>query len=77
MTKNILKNQKGFALIVSLVMIISVVLIMALGLVFLAIDSSSKTRDKLKSVQSYYAAEAGIEDSLYRIKTGKQIMPPF
>jgi len=65
-------KEKGAALLLSIVLILSVSLIISLGLSSLTFHSLISARNKIKSIQSYYAAEAGIEDSLLRIKNEMQ-----
>ena len=64
------KQQKGAALLMSIILILSVALIIGLGLSFLSFNSLANIQHRIKSTQSYYAAEAGLEDSLLRLKTG-------
>jgi len=64
------KQQKGAALLLSIILILSVSLIIGLGLSFLSFNSLANVQHRIKSAQSYYAAEAGLEDSLLRLKNG-------
>jgi len=64
------KQQKGAALLLSIILILSVALIIGLGLSFLSFNSLVNAQHRIKSTQSYYAAEAGLEDSLLRLKNG-------
>ncbi|MBU1255256.1 hypothetical protein KKH35_00095 [Patescibacteria group bacterium] len=74
MTKIIKNNQeKGFTLILSTTLILTISLIIISGLTSLTINSIINTRNKIKSTQSYYAAEAGIEDSLLRLKNSEMM----
>lgn len=66
-------QEKGAALLLSIILIMLVSLIVGSGLSSLALNSLVNSRNKIKSIQSYYAAEAGIEDSLLRIKNGMQL----
>ena len=76
MIKIINNQEKGAALLLSIILILSVSLIISLGLSSLGFHSLISTRNKIKSIQSYYAAEAGIEDSLLRIKNEMQFSSP-
>lgn len=67
-------TQKGFALLLVIIMILSISLTIALGLGFLALSSFNTAQAKIKSVQSYYAAEAGIEDAILRLNNGMEIL---
>lgn len=66
------KQEQGAALLLSVILIMSISLIICLGLVFLTFNSLISTRNKIKSVESYYAAEAGLEDSFLRLENGLQ-----
>lgn len=69
-------QEKGAALLLSTILILSVSLIISLGLSSLTFHSLISARNKIKSIQSYYAAEAGIEDSLLRIKDEMRLSSP-
>jgi len=64
--------MKGASLIFSIILILSIGLVIGLGLSSLSFYSLINTRQKIKSAQSYYSAEAGIEDSLVRLKKNLQ-----
>lgn len=66
------KQEQGAALLLSVLLIMSISLIICLGLVFLTFNSLISTRNKIKSVESYYTAEAGLEDSFLRLKNNLQ-----
>lgn len=68
--------EKGGALLLSIMLILSIGLVVGSGLSFSAFNSLVSSRDKIKSIESYYAAEAGIEDNLLRLKEGMQISSP-
>jgi len=73
MIKKIKNNQqKGFTLLIGLIIILSISLIIGLGLSSLIFSSLISLQNKTRSTQSYYAAEAGLEDSLLRLKRGMQ-----
>ena len=76
MIKIINNQEKGAALLLSIILILSVSLIISLGLSSLTFHSLISARNKIKSIQSYYTAEAGIEDSLWRIKNEMQFSSP-
>jgi len=76
MIKIINNQQKGAALLLSIILILSVSLIIALGLSSLAFNSLISSQNKIKSIKSYYTAEAGIEDSLLRVKNEMQFSSP-
>ncbi len=69
-TKN-KNNKKGFAVLVSILIVTAVSSIFVASFLFNSIKTSEIVNNEIKSVQSYYAAEAGIEDSIYRIRNNK------
>ncbi len=69
-------QEKGAALLLSIILILSVSLIIGLGLSSLGSNSLVIARNKILSTKSYYIAEAGIEDSLLRIKNEMQFSSP-
>ena len=69
---NNIRNQKGFALLLSTIIILGGSLILAGGFLVLASTEIKISQTKLKSLQSYYASEAGLEDAIYRVKNAMQ-----
>jgi len=77
MIKTIKNNQeRGAALLLSITIILTVSVFVASGLTFSTLNSLASTQDKVKSIKSYYLSEAGIEDSLLRLKDNMQISSP-
>lgn len=72
MFKNIQKN-KGAALTILLLFFIVVSLTILIGLVSPVVREFKISSDSLVSKQSYFNAESGMEDLMYRIKSGKEI----
>ena len=72
----LIKQEQGAALLLSIILITSISLTICLGLSFLTFNSLLATRNKIKSAESYYAAEAGIEDSLLRLKNNMRFSSP-
>lgn len=72
MFKNIQKN-KGAALTILLLFFIVVSLTILVGLVSPVVREFKISSDSLVSKQSYFNAESGMEDLMYRIKSGKEI----
>ena len=68
-----LKNQDGYAALATTLITIAASLITIGGLNFFSLQEVNMNRNFTKSVESYYVSEAGAEDALYRIVTGKQI----
>lgn len=64
--KNI-NNERGFALLISLFVL---VMLTTLGTASLAISSNEYhiSKSSTKATQAYYLAEAGIEEALYRVE---------
>jgi len=69
-------NEKGAALLLTTILILSIGLIIGSGLSSLTFNSLISARNKIKSIESYYAAEAGLEDSILRLKNGMQFSSP-
>lgn len=67
MKLNIIKNRKGTALIVAL-LVMGVLMAISLALSALVLRESMITRDFLDAGQSYYAAESASEIGLYGVK---------
>lgn len=66
-----LNYQKGFAAFFITILIMSVVFGITVSIFILTYGEQKIVRNIIKSSQAYYAAEAGIEDSIYRIIKGK------
>lgn len=69
-------QNRGAALILAIIFILALSLTISSGLVYLALNTVASTQNKIKSIQSYYAAETGIEDSLLRLKKSMQFSSP-
>lgn len=67
-----LSAQKGFAAIVSVLIILSTILIVVGAISVITFAQQKITRNSVLSAQAYYAADSGIEDNLYRIIKGKK-----
>src|SRR3989344_1883742 len=74
---NNIRNQKGFALLLSTIIILGGSLILAGGFLVLASTEIKISQTKLKSLQSYYASEAGLEDAIYRVKNAMQYQSSY
>lgn len=75
MNKNILKNQKGNALLMVMVLFIVVSLSIASGLIVPIIRSHRIATNNIESKKSYFFAESGVEDIYYRLLKRKQVSP--
>lgn len=56
-----------------MVLFVALSLSIALGLVVPALHANRIAEDSLQAKQSYFIAESGVEDVLYRLRTGKQL----
>lgn len=65
--------QGGQAIITSVVFLLFISLSLMLGIANSSIREFKITQDTVKSTQSYFTAESGIEDVTYRLKSGKQV----
>lgn len=59
--------KKGFAAILATIIILVASAIIILSASFIAFNSLKSVRNSIYSVQAYYAAESGVEDSLLRL----------
>lgn len=65
--------NRGSALIITLVLFVALSLSLALGLVVPVLHASRIAEDSLQSKRSYFTAESGVEDVLYRLRAGRQV----
>ncbi len=66
-------QNKGSVLMVTTVLFVMISLSVALGLVAPVLRAGRLAETTLASKQSYFAAESGVEDILYRIRNAKQV----
>lgn len=59
--------NRGFAIILATLLVLSAGLAIILGVSYISLNNIKAVRNNLYSVQAYYAAESGIEDSLLRL----------
>jgi len=72
--KNLLKNnKKGFAAILAAIILMSVSLIITLAFGTLVLSERQIVKNSIKSLKSYYVAEAGVEDILLRNNKGMKL----
>jgi len=71
MNKTTESKQKGQAVLILVIMVLFVSLVVTSSLVFLGVTSARITQNLDTSVKGYYVAEGGVEDAIYRIKSGK------
>lgn len=65
-------NQKGFAATLITFLVLLSMLSLAMSMMVIIISRHQIVENVIKSTQSYYAAEAGIEDSILRLKNNPQ-----
>lgn len=65
------KSEGGFSALISVLIVIMASAIFTSGFLLITSRNSEIARDSLRSEQSYYTAESGVEDSIYRIRSGK------
>src|SRR3989344_9102566 len=71
MTKE-LKSQSGAAALVSTIIVASVILSIVLSLVSISLDTLTASRSFKGSLESFYAAEAGLQEALFQLKKEHQ-----
>lgn len=62
--------NKGFVVILATLLVLSAGLVIVLSAGYISLSNVKIVRNNIYSVQAYYAAEAGIEDSLLRLNKG-------
>lgn len=70
MTEKNKKNNRGFAAILILVVLMCLILIVAFSLSAVIITKNKISKSMILSAQSYYSAESGIEDGILRVVKG-------
>ena len=65
------EKNKGVALLMAIFTILFVTTIISGSFVVITVNSAKRIRNTDNSVQGYYIAESGMEDIVYRIKSGK------
>ncbi len=71
--KLLIHQNKGSVLMITTVLFVMISLSVALGLVAPVLRAGKLAETTLASKQSYFAAESGVEDVLYRIRNAKQV----
>lgn len=67
MTEKNKKNNRGFAAILVLIVLMSLILTVAFSLSAVIITKNRTSKNMILSAQSYYSAESGIEDGILRV----------
>ena len=65
--KSVINNNQAQASLAIIVIVMSIALLIIAGQSLTVVNSLKMSTNSVKSIQSYYTAEAGIEDSLLRI----------
>jgi len=66
-------NQRGYVILMVTFSVMIIMLTMAMAMSFLTVNRQKNITNTVKSTQSYYAAEAGIEDALLRLKKNPEM----
>ena len=64
------KNKKGVVVILATILVLAAGLIIVLSAGYISLNAIRSARNNIYSAQAYYLAEAGIEDSLLRLRKG-------
>jgi len=62
------QKEKGFVAFLFTILVLASVLGITVSISLGALRGSSMSRNVVRSAQAYYAAEAGLEDALWRVK---------
>ncbi len=73
MKRSDIYNQKGSALLITMVLFVAISLSIGMGLIAPVIRANRIATNNLESKRGYSLAESGLEDAFYRIKNNKQI----
>lgn len=68
----LITNNQGQAVIIVVIFTLFIALAIIFGLASPVLKEAKIARDLMFSKQSYFLAEAGLEDLIYRLKTGRQ-----
>lgn len=72
-----INSQKGFAVFFIAILVIAITLASATSIFITTYGEQKISQNIVKSSQAYYAAEAGIEDAVYRIKKSMNIFANY
>lgn len=67
-------TQRGIALLVVLILMLLLALIAA-AVLYLAQSHFELLQEQVRRQQAFYAAEAGMQDALVRLRTGQAVVP--
>ncbi|MFH0852674.1 MAG: choice-of-anchor R domain-containing protein [bacterium] len=66
-----IESERGFAAVLTTIIVLGVVAVIIGSVAAMTLTEQRAGRNSIKSAQAYFAAEGGIEDSLYRVIKGK------
>ena len=67
-------HRGGYAILTSLILVLAVSLTVIGGFTFFSLKEATVTRAYTRSIEARVAAESGIEDGVYRVITGRQLL---
>lgn len=70
-----IKREKGFVAFFITILILVIMLGITMSIVVVVLGGQLMSKNLVKSVQAYYAAEAGLEDALLRLKQNPTLSP--
>ena len=68
------QQNAGYAILTSLVLVLAVSLTIIGGFTFFSLKEATITRAYIRSIEARGAAESGLEDGVYRVITGRQLL---
>lgn len=71
--KNNIQTKRGMAMTISVLFFLMIMMTIVLGVVVPIVKQVQIGNEIYRSKQSYFLAEGGIEDALYRLKTGMEV----
>lgn len=74
---NIKNSQKGFSALLITILVLVIIFGIAISITGLTLSEYKTLKNITKSTQSYYTAEAGIEDALIRLVKGMNWSSPY
>ena len=70
------KYQTGSAMLIMAILVMGLIFIIAMSITLTTLNEQRISNNSLKSIQAYYAAEGGTEDSLLRISKNMKFSSP-
>ena len=75
--KNFKKLNSGFAAFYSMILILGIICATTASVSFVVIKQQKGIKSMVRSFQSYYSAETGVEDALLRLKSEMEFSSPY